>query len=102
MPTDSAVLAVDLGKSRCRAVLFDSERRLVFDGAGAPGLAARDGVAAALAAVLPALDGVRTSSSALLTAVSVGAAGAWAAPAAAAEFAHRVATAAGVRSVVAS
>ncbi|WP_194765160.1 N-acetylglucosamine kinase [Microbacterium sp. UFMG61] len=101
MPTDSAVLAVDLGKSRCRAVLFDSERRLVFDGAGAPGLAARDGVAAALAAVLPALDRVRTSSMAL-TAVSVGAAGAWAAPAAAAEFARRLATAAEVRSVVAS
>ncbi|MCI1017613.1 ATPase, partial [Microbacterium sp. C5A9] len=51
MPSASAVLAVDLGKSRCRAVLIDAERRVVHDGVGAPGLAARGGVAAALAAV---------------------------------------------------
>lgn len=93
-----AVLAVDLGKSRCRAVLFDSGRTVVHDGIGAPGLSARDGVEAALAAVVPALEAARAAPSV----VSVGAAGAWSAPVAAADLARGLATLSGAGAVVAS
>lgn len=78
------MLAVDLGKSRCR-VAVDSERgRAVAEGGGAPGLAAAGGVDAAFAAILAAsapLD-------APFAVASVGAAGAWAAPDAAATLAR--------------
>lgn len=56
----------------------------MYDGTGAPGLAAADGVAAALAAILP----LRHSLDESISALSVGAAGAWAAPEAASELAR--------------
>ncbi|WP_311260104.1 BadF/BadG/BcrA/BcrD ATPase family protein [Microbacterium sp. WCS2018Hpa-9] len=95
MSSPRALVAVDLGKSRCRAVISGPwgaddrvpHRRDVYDGIGAPGLAAADGVAAALAAILP----LRERLAEPISAVSVGAAGAWAAPAAAAELAHGLA-----------
>lgn len=99
MPSSHALVAVDLGKSRCRAVIAESSgvvsgvvsaaderrvpRRPVYDGIGAPGLAAAGGVDAALAAILPMRDHL----DAQISAVSVGAAGAWAAPEAASELA---------------
>lgn len=98
MPDVTVVLAVDLGKSRCRAVLLDPERTVVHDGVGSPGLSARGGVEAARAAILPAIESLRSSPSV----VSVGAAGAWAAPEAAAELARELVAAAGTRAVVAS
>lgn len=110
MPSSRAVIAVDLGKSRCRAVLMDLdatpsaridgavERRSVYDSLGAPGLAAADGVAAALAAILP----LRSHLDGPLSAVTVGAAGAWAAPAAAADLAGRLSVELGVPATVTS
>lgn len=97
MPSPRALVAVDLGKSRCRAVISgprDADdrglhRRDAYDGIGAPGLAAADGVAAALAAILP----LRERLDEPISAVSVGAAGAWAAPAAASELARGLARA---------
>jgi N-acetylglucosamine kinase-like BadF-type ATPase len=90
----SAVLAVDLGKTGCRAQLWDTAAgRAVAAGEapGAPGLAESGGVEAALSSVLgaarPLLAGL---AGAPLAAVCVGAAGAAAAPAAARELAGLV------------
>lgn len=83
MHSGPRVVAVDLGKSRCRVVAADPERRTVFEGIGAPGLATSAGVDAALAAILP----FRVELAGPYAAVSVGAAGAWAAPDAAAALA---------------
>lgn len=91
------VIAVDLGKSRCRVV--DSREGVMRDGAGAPGLAASGGVEAALAAILPLLSGTDFSPGAV---IGVGAAGAWTAPEAASALARRLADELGVPSVVAS
>ncbi|WP_091231238.1 BadF/BadG/BcrA/BcrD ATPase family protein [Microbacterium sp. 3J1] len=104
MPVPPLVLAVDLGKSRCRAVVAGPRLRVAHDGVGAPGLAAAEGVEAALAAIRPALDAVRASDAqdASPEAIAVGAAGAWAAPRAAADLARRLATEAGVPVVVTS
>lgn len=88
------VVAIDLGKSRCR-VAVDGVRH---DGVGAPGLAANDGVAAALASIRPLLDLVPEGFDVL----GVGAAGAWAAPAAAQELAAALAATTGARVAVAS
>nr|WP_201469193.1 BadF/BadG/BcrA/BcrD ATPase family protein [Microbacterium hydrocarbonoxydans] len=99
-----ALVAVDLGKSRCRAVVSRSRadsgphRRPLYDGMGAPGLAAADGVAAALAAILP----VRERIDEPIASIAVGAAGAWAAPEAASELARRLADALGVPAAVTS
>lgn len=104
MPPSRAFVAVDLGKSRCRVVVSDAAgerrepRRPVFDGVGAPGLAASDGVAAALAAILP----LRHRLDSPISAVSVGAAGAWAAPEAADELARELADAFRVPAAVTS
>ncbi|MEU2930353.1 BadF/BadG/BcrA/BcrD ATPase family protein [Streptomyces sp. NPDC007251] len=83
----TAVVAVDLGKTGCRAALFnggDGPARRIQEVPGAPGLAAENGVAAArtavLAAVLPLLERETAPRPA---AVCVGAAGAAAAPEAA-------------------
>jgi N-acetylglucosamine kinase-like BadF-type ATPase len=83
----SAVVAVDLGKTGCRAALWngsDGPPQRIHEVPGAPGLAAENGVAAAhasvLAAVLPLLEGDPAPRPA---AVCVGAAGAAAAPEAA-------------------
>ncbi|MFJ2542412.1 N-acetylglucosamine kinase [Microbacterium sp. NPDC087589] len=97
MHSPRVLVAVDLGKSRCRAVSsgprgtgdHGAHRRPVYDGIGAPGLAAADGVAAALAAILPLRERLDGS----ISAVSVGAAGAWAAPEAAFELARGLAEA---------
>lgn len=98
------VLVVDLGKSRCRAVVIASDaagevtRRAVHDGVGAPGLAAEGGVAAALEAILPAAAALRGS----IGSVAVGAAGAWAAPTAASELATALSAALDAPAVVTS
>ncbi|MFF2998700.1 N-acetylglucosamine kinase [Streptomyces sp. NPDC057950] len=91
----TAVLAVDLGKTGCRAVLWtgpDGPEHPVREVPGAPGLAESDGVTAAVAAVTAAAALVDELSSELpsgrLDAVCVGAAGAAADPAAARSLAE--------------
>lgn len=97
MSSPRAVVAVDLGKSRCRAVVFESigdapnrigsgARRPLYDGVGAPGLASSGGAYSALEAILP----LRANLDQPIAAVSIGAAGAWTAPAAASELARRL------------
>jgi len=105
-----ALVAVDLGKSRCRAVIADQgsrrgieqgsthgsthgsggrlDRRPLYDGVGAPGLAAAGGVQAALDAILPVVENLTGGG---IGGIMVGAAGAWAAPTAASELAERLA-----------
>lgn len=91
MDADEKLLAVDLGRSRCRAAMWAGGVRTDAAGAGVPGLASPGGVDAALAAILAVVrpligrDGV--------AAVSVGAAGALTVPAAAAALAARLCTA---------
>lgn len=89
MSSDRRVIAVDLGKSRCRVVMSAPNRRPVFQGVGAPGLAAARGVDAALDAILP----FAAEAPGPFAAVAVGAAGAWAAPDAASALAERLRTA---------
>jgi len=94
-----ALVAVDLGKSRCRAVIaaqdgvpeqgLRRDRRPLYDGVGAPGLAAAGGVHAALDAILPLRENLPGG---VIGGIAVGAAGAWAAPTAASELAERLAT----------
>ncbi|MFS0893091.1 N-acetylglucosamine kinase [Microbacterium sp. 179-I 3D3 NHS] len=96
-PHPHPVVAVDLGKSRCR-LLVGEGRGDTREGVGAPGLAAEGGVEAALAAIRPLLGGLEGR----VSAVSVGAAGAWAEPAAAFELARRLADSAGAPTAVAS
>jgi glucosamine kinase len=87
----TAVLAVDLGKTGCRAALWPdgaATPALVREGPGAPGLAARGGAEAARAAVVGvcgSLLGTGTGYS-----LCVGAAGALAARSAARELGHRL------------
>ncbi|MDX2815632.1 BadF/BadG/BcrA/BcrD ATPase family protein [Streptomyces sp. PA03-5A] len=82
----TAAVAVDLGKTGCRAVLTGTDGTVgpVHEVPGAPGLAAEGGVdaarAAVRAAVLPLIEGYAPGR---LAAVCVGAAGAAAAPEAA-------------------
>ena len=106
MPSPSAVVAVDLGKSRCRAVVSESDaiaglrsgRRPLHEGVGAPGLAATGGVAAALESIIP----LRARLDVPISSISVGAAGAWTAPTAASELARRLADTFGVPAAVTS
>jgi glucosamine kinase len=95
---DSLVLAIDLGKTGCRGSLRAGGRELAAaHGAGAPGLATAGGVdeaERAIRAVVGRIDG-----SAVGFTLSVGAAGAVAAPDAAAELARRLANVAGVQAV---
>ncbi|WP_460797343.1 BadF/BadG/BcrA/BcrD ATPase family protein [Microbacterium sp. GXF0217] len=90
--------AIDLGKTRCRLVIADTEQPIRLDGVGAPGLAAADGVDAALDAILPLLD----AAGGAVDVLGVGAAGAWAAPAAARGLAEQLATRTSASVVVAS
>jgi N-acetylglucosamine kinase-like BadF-type ATPase len=92
------VIAVDLGKSRCRVVV-DGVPGAARDGVGAPGLAASDGVRAALDAILPLLVGIDATS---IDALGVGAAGAWTAPGAASALARGLSAELGLPAVVAS
>lgn len=94
MSSPHRVVAIDLGKSRCR-VAVDGAR---LDGVGAPGLAATGGVAAALAAIRPLLDRIDGD----IPLLGIGAAGAWAAPSAAQELAAALAASTGARVAVAS
>ncbi len=88
---DTGVLAIDLGKTGCRAALWVDGIRTDAQGAGAPGLAAPDGAGLAEAAVLAAAAPlVRAAGLQRLDAVGVGAAGALAAPGAARELAARL------------
>ncbi|MFJ7298857.1 N-acetylglucosamine kinase [Streptomyces sp. NPDC099088] len=90
----TAVLAVDLGKTGCRAAIWtdhSDEPLLLCERAGAPGLAGLGGAAAAETAVLAASRPIlRQWHGTHLAAVSVGAAGAAAAPDAAEELARRL------------
>ncbi|WP_164233285.1 N-acetylglucosamine kinase [Microbacterium hydrocarbonoxydans] len=83
------LLAVDLGKSRCRIVRSDGGQTVRRDGVGTPGLAAPGGVDDAYDAIITQIDAVDDGR---LVGVGVGAAGAWAAPDAATALAHRLAS----------
>ncbi|WP_318216058.1 N-acetylglucosamine kinase [Streptomyces sp. SCL15-6] len=91
----TSAVAVDLGKTGCRAVLWDDTGPVqeAHDVPGAPGLATRDGVAAAraavCAAVLPLLERRPAPRPAALC---VGAAGAASAPEASRALAERLLT----------
>lgn len=91
LPVSAQVLAIDLGKTGCRAVLLSAGSRVQQDGKGAPGLASPDGAASAEAAIvavaLPMLYAAGISS---LSGVCVGAAGMLAAPQAARALARRL------------
>lgn len=102
MRAAAPILAIDLGKSRCRAAFDDGVNRgNLVDAAGTPGLAAPGGDTAALAAILP-LIGRLTSDSPAPSRIAVGAAGAWAAPAAAARLAVLLHQETGAATAVAS
>ncbi|MGF6823097.1 glucosamine kinase [Microbacterium sp. ZKA21] len=90
--------AIDLGKTRCRLVIADPDSPVRLDGDGAPGLAAADGVDAALDAILPLLD----AAGGVVDVLGVGAAGAWAAPLAARGLAEELAARTSASVVVAS
>ena len=86
-----SVLAIDLGKTGCRAQLWVGANRSDAAGLGAPGLATADGDALAEAAILAvALPLLRAAGVAQLEAVGVGAAGALASPTAARALAARL------------
>ncbi len=86
-----SVLAVDLGKTGCRAALWTDASRTDAEGAGAPGLAAANGVDLAQAAILSAAQPLlRRAGLARARSVMVAAAGALAAPAAAQALAERL------------
>lgn len=90
-------VAVDLGKSLCRVAVCSAGERVLYSDAGSPGLVAVDGAASAVRAILPLLAQVET-----FDILSVGAAGAWAAPDAAAALARRLADDTGARVAVTS
>lgn len=98
MPDPSVGVAIDLGKSQCRVASGTGTERVARTGLGAPGLAARDGVDAAVGAILPLLQQFRLP----IELLGVGAAGAWAAPDAAADLARRLAAETGARVAVTS
>ena len=87
----TGVLAVDLGKTNCRAALWTGAGRFDAEGPGAAGLAAVDGAATAeraiLAVVRKLLQGAGLARAAT---IGVGAAGALSAPAGAQELAERL------------
>ena len=88
------VLALDLGKTGCRTALWVEGRRADAVGAGAPGLAAPDGVGMAEAAVLAVTRPLlRAACVARVDRACIGAAGATAAPEMAAQLAERLAAA---------
>ncbi len=87
-PVIETILALDLGKTGCRAALWAGAVRRDAEGAGAPGLAAPGGAAAAERAAL-AVAGplLRASGVGRVDRACIGAAGALADPAAAARLA---------------
>jgi glucosamine kinase len=87
-------LALDLGKTGCRAALWIGETRSDAEGAGAPGLVAPDGLAAAERAVLPVAGPLlRALGIGRVNRACIGAAGALTASVAAARLAARLADA---------
>lgn len=98
MISTATTIAVDLGKTRCRIVIASDAGVRRVDGEGSPGLAAAHGVDDAYAAI----DVLLAQADADGALVSVGAAGAWAAPDAAAELARRMADRTGAPAVVSS
>lgn len=94
--TFSGTAAIDLGKSLCRARLTNDGDGMRREGGGAPGLAARDGVALALASILPLLADLRPQR------IGVGAAGALYAPTEADALARAIAEDRGAPVAVAS
>lgn len=94
--TFSGTAAIDLGKSLCRARFAIDGDVLRREGGGAPGLAARDGVALALDSILPLLADQHPAR------IGVGAAGAMYATAEAAALARALADEFGVPVAVTS
>lgn len=90
MSTRTVHVGVDLGKTGCRAVREDGERRTGADGPGAPGLADPGGLDRAEEAVRHVLGRLLADGSAAV--LAVGAAGAEAAPEQAGELARRLAS----------
>ena len=90
--------AIDLGKSRCRLLVTDGVTTRKAVGAGAPGLTSAGGVESALAAIVTLLE----AGTERMAELSVGAAGAWAAPAAAIRLARELSERTGARTVVTS
>ncbi len=87
-----SILALDLGKTGCRAALWAEGRSLEAEGAGAPGLAAPGGVMLAEAAVLAVVRPLLAKAGvARVDRACIGAAGATAAPEVAAQLAGRLA-----------
>ena len=78
MERDDGLLAVDLGRSRCRVALWDGGHCRTAEGAGAPGLASPGGADRALAAIVAAARPL--IGTARVATVSAGAPGALAAP----------------------
>ncbi|GAB2686227.1 BadF/BadG/BcrA/BcrD ATPase family protein [Nocardia thraciensis] len=86
----ATVLAIDLGKTNCRASLrVDGWEKQHADGSGAPGLAAAGGVDAATAAIRTVIDRIEAPATPFV--VSVGAAGAASAPEARMRLARQLA-----------
>ncbi len=87
----TGVLAVDLGKTGCRAALWTEAGRFDAEGPGAAGLAALNGAVTAERAILavarPLLQGAGLAG---VATVAIGAAGALSAPAAAQQLADRL------------
>lgn len=83
----TVLAAIDLGKSACRLLIVDGERRARFDGAGAPGLGVAGGTEAAERTIARLLS---DAGSPTISQLGVGAAGALAAPRAAADLAVRL------------
>jgi len=98
MISSGPVIAVDLGKTRCRVLRAADGAPERLDGVGAPGLAAPRGVDAAYAAI----DALLTRLDGPIGRIGVGAAGAWAAPDAAGELARRLSARTGAAVAVAS
>ena len=98
MENDEFVLTLDLGRSRCRAALWDGAARRTAEGAGAPGLASPGGAEAALSAIL-AVAGPLLGGAGVAT-VAAGVAGALSAPSAAAALARQLCAALPARRAV--
>jgi len=89
-----AILAVDLGKTSCRAMLWAGDTATTGAGTGAPGLAAPGGLLAAEAAILAVAGSLlRAAGLPCVGVASIGAAGALAGPDLAAALASRLAVA---------
>ncbi|MGL3149599.1 N-acetylglucosamine kinase [Microbacterium sp. A82] len=91
------IVAVDLGKSQCRVAVISAEGRTVRTGVGAPGLATSDGLEASFAAILPLLPKHGD-----ISALGIGAAGAWTASDAAVALARKLAEVTGAPTSVTS